>query len=93
MINRIANFADPRSWQCWRATRRLGGINFDAYCQSLGYSGANYTSARYAYGWSCTGAPQSGVDAQRACATLYHTTAAISRFQDYYDKSSWECWR
>jgi hypothetical protein len=88
-VSRVADFNDPNSWQCWRITRRLGALNFDAYCQSTTHSGASYVDGHDAYGWFCAGA---GIDTQRACSSQYQVPVAVSRFRNFYDKNSWECW-
>jgi serine/threonine kinase PknH len=89
--NRIRDFNDPNSWECWRATTRLGPLDFNAYCAALGYSGAEYTGDGNVYGWFCAG-DRKGLDAQDACLRLYGSDPPVSRFQNFYDKDSWECW-
>jgi hypothetical protein len=91
VTNRVADFNDPGSWQCWRANRRLGAVDFAAYCEKKGHPGASYVDGAYAYGWYCTGAG-GGIDTQDACRRLYGTRTPVSRFSDFYDKNSWECW-
>ncbi|MFL6118615.1 serine/threonine-protein kinase [Actinophytocola sp.] len=89
--NRIRNFNDPNSWECWRATAKLGPLDFNAYCVLLGHAGARYDGDGTAYGWHCIG-DTAGLDAQDACRQLYGSDPPISRFQNFYDKDSWECW-
>jgi hypothetical protein len=91
VTNRVADFNNPRSWQCWRASHRLGPINFTRYCIDSGHSGSRYVDGGNAYGWYCTG-DSAGIDTQDACRRLYDSTPPISRFQNFYDKNSWECW-
>lgn len=91
VTNRVADFNNPRSWQCWRASRRLGAINFTRYCTDIGFSGARYVGGGNAYGWLCTG-DSGGIDTQDACRRLYGSTPPISRFRNFYDRTSWECW-
>jgi hypothetical protein len=91
ITNRVADFTDPDSWQCWRANRRLGSIDFAAYCRQTGHPGVSYLNGRYAYGWYCTGTA-AGIDAQDACRRLFGTPSPVSRFQNFYDRNSWECW-
>jgi hypothetical protein len=90
LTNRIANFNDPTSWQCWQTNGKLGPLNFTTYCQQTGHPGA-ITTGTTAYSWYCTGDPN-GIDAQAACRQLYHVPVAVSRFQNYYDPNTWECW-
>jgi hypothetical protein len=92
VTNRVADFNNPSTWQCWRVTRKLGPLDFAAYCRSTGHSGAYNIANRYAYGWYCTDDPR-GIDATDACRRLYGVAKPVSRFQNFYDKSSWECWR
>ncbi|MFG3208030.1 serine/threonine-protein kinase [Streptomyces sp. NPDC048192] len=91
VTNRVTDFNDPHTWQCWHATRELGPLDFNAYCTATGHPGATYTSGRYAYGWYCTGS-STAIDTQAACQTIYHSTPPVSRFQNFYDKDSWQCW-
>jgi hypothetical protein len=91
ITNRVSDFNDPNSWQCWRASRELGPVNFTAYCQAIGYPSAYYVSGQNAYGWFCTNDPNS-LDLQDACQRLYGSTPPISRFQNFYDQNSWQCW-
>jgi hypothetical protein len=90
VANRVTNFNDPHSWQCWRANGKLGALNFTAYCTATGFTGATNTGTD-AYGWYCAGTGN-GIDTQAACALLYGSQPPISRFQNFYDKNSWECW-
>nr|WP_079063201.1 serine/threonine-protein kinase [Peterkaempfera griseoplana] len=91
VTNRVSDFNTPDTWQCWRATRELGPLDFDAYCRATGHSGAFYIPGRSAYGWYCRGSSD-GIDTQAACQTLYGSTPPISRFEDFYDQNSWQCW-
>lgn len=91
ITNRVADFNNPDSWQCWRANRRLGSIDFAEYCRQTRNSGVYYVDGRYAYGWFCTDAA-GGIDAQDACRRLYDTPTPVSRFTNFYDKNPWECW-
>ncbi|MEU5599242.1 serine/threonine-protein kinase [Streptomyces sp. NPDC020298] len=91
VTNRVADFNNPHTWQCWHATRELGPLDFNAYCTATGHPGATYTSGRYAYGWYCT-STSTGIDTQAACQALYHSSPPVSRFQNFYDKNSWQCW-
>lgn len=93
ITNRVANFNDPKSWQCWGTTSgKLGGVDWNAYCRKLGYAGAADAGRNNAYTWYCPG-DSNGLDAQDACLRQYGSSPAISRFQNFYDKNSWECWK
>lgn len=65
VTNRVTDFNNPHTWQCWHATRELGPLDFNAYCTATGHPGATYTSGRYAYGWYCTGS-SNAIDTQAA---------------------------
>ncbi|MCF2528398.1 hypothetical protein [Yinghuangia soli] len=88
MTNRLENFFDAYTWECWRSTRILGPIDFPAYCRAMGYVGAD-RNGDHAYAWSCTGGV--GINTQHACALLYETTPVVSRFQNFFDANSWSC--
>jgi hypothetical protein len=92
LTNRVANFNDPNSWQCWHTSiGQLGGLDFNRYCQILGHPSAYNTGSGNAYSWYCTGS-RNGIDTQDACRRLYNTNPAVSRFQNFYNPSSWQCW-
>jgi hypothetical protein len=90
LTNRVADFNDPTSWQCWQTNGELGPLDFAAYCRQAGRPGAAATGTT-AYAWSCAGDP-GGIDTQAACRQLYHVPVAVSRFQNYYDRTTWQCW-
>jgi hypothetical protein len=91
ITNRIADFYDPDSWQCWSTNGELGSLDWNTYCQDKGLGDAYDAGKNDAYTWYCTGAT-AGLDAQDACRVLYGTSTPISRFQDFSDKNSWQCW-
>jgi serine/threonine protein kinase/transcriptional regulator with XRE-family HTH domain len=90
VTNRVQDFYDPHSWQCWRITSQLGPPDWNGYCQATGHGAASLTSNN-AYGWHC--ADGSGIDANAACEWTNGTSVMISRFQSFYDPRSWQCWR
>lgn len=95
VANRIGNFSDPNSWQCWRSMNgELGTLNWNTYCQDLGYPGAQDRGLNDAYTWTCQNSGNVNLDAQAACNTLYPAFAplTVNRFQNFYDKNSWQCW-
>lgn len=91
VTNRIADFNDPNSWQCWAAARDLGPIAWDTYCQDKGWGHVADAGKNNVYTWYCTGT-SNGLDSQDACLTLYGSNPPISRFQNFYDKNTWQCW-
>jgi hypothetical protein len=91
VTNRVAKFYNPDSWQCWRASRRLGSLDFNAYCVDTGHSGAVVADGANADGWNCAD-ESAAIDTQAACRRLYGGRPTISRFTSFYNKNSWECW-
>ena len=91
IANRVANFNDPHSWQCWASTGELGTLDWNAYCQDKGWGDAVDSGTNNAYTWTCSG-NSNALDSQDACLTLYRSNPSISRFQNFYDKNSWQCW-
>lgn len=91
VIDRMASFGDPHSWQCWAVNGELGPIDRDAYCRYLGHPGSRDTGRNDASTWACEGSSDS-LDARDACRVLYHTDSAIDRDAGFYDKNSWQCW-
>jgi hypothetical protein len=70
----------------------LGAPDWNGYCAQTGHRAVQLTGDD-AYGWHC--ADGSGIDGNAACAWTYgySTAQAIGRIQDFYDSSSWQCWR
>lgn len=91
IINRVADFSDPNSWQCWSSNGELGPLDWNTYCQVKGLGQARDNGTNTVYTWTCTGSEEP-LDSQDACLTLYGTSPPISRFQNYYDPNSWQCW-
>jgi hypothetical protein len=91
ITNRVADFKNPRSWQCWASNGELGPLDWDAYCRDRGLGRAQDNGTNDAYTWTCTGST-GALDSQDACLVLYGSSPPISRFQDFYDKNSWQCW-
>jgi hypothetical protein len=91
VANRIANFNDPYSWQCWASSGELGPLDWNTYCQDKGWGSAVDNGTNNAYTWTCSGS-SGALDSQDACLTLYDRNPPISRFQNFGDKNSWQCW-
>ena len=70
----------------------LGAPDWKGYCATAGHGTAQLTSDD-AYGWHCTDG--AGIDGNAACAWTYgySDNQAIGRIQDFYDQTSWQCWR
>lgn len=91
ITDRIADFGNPSSWECWASNGELGPLNWNTYCRDLGHGQARSNGLNNVYMWTCSGF--SGVlDAQDACQMLYGSSPPISRYQNYYDPNSWQCW-
>lgn len=88
-VDVVTDFYDPDSWQCWQVGGELGRLDFGAYCRRTGHAGAVLVREN-AYGWYCTD-DTAGIDADQACDLLYGGTD-VARFQNFYDKDSWQCW-
>lgn len=91
ITNRIADFSDPNSWQCWASNGELGPLNWNAYCQDEGLGQARDNGKNNVYTWTCTDSDNL-LDSQNACLVLYRSSPPISRFQNYGDPNSWQCW-
>jgi hypothetical protein len=97
-IDRLQDFhsSSPRTWQCWRTSRgKLGGVNLDGYCRSIGYLGTTLVS-KNAYGWRCVPSSEGdqlvGINMRSACQWQYNAPKAIDRMGNYHDPYSWKCW-
>jgi hypothetical protein len=90
VTNRVTDFYNPSTWQCWRITRQVSPPDWNGYCQATGHGAVSLTS-NDAYGWHC--ADGSGIDIDAACEWTNGTTPEVGRFQDFYDPRSWQCWR
>jgi hypothetical protein len=94
VVDRIGNFNDVYSWQCWSTVngRPSGGLDLNGYCQSIGYQTAKAIGST-AYDWRCVnfGGALGPIDTTRACRHTYGGLA-IDRFRNFYDRNSWECY-
>jgi len=93
-VDRIANFYDANSWQCWN-TRNFavpaGGLDLNSFCSWLN-GGVPKTVGTTAYDWRCVaGGASAGINTTRACQNQYGGLA-IDRFRNFYDRNSWECY-
>jgi hypothetical protein len=98
--NRLVNaldvtydFYSTTSWQCYRITSQLGGINLQAFCQATGYVSVT-TVGSTAYDWRCVdqNGATSVLSMPLACSWQYNNTNVIARFADFYSVTSWACW-
>jgi hypothetical protein len=92
-VDRIANFYDITSWQCWQVKdlKPAGGLNLTAYCQLKDYDSAKSIGTTV-YDWRCVkGGTYYGIDIPDACRARYDASA-VDRFRNFYDLNSWECY-
>jgi hypothetical protein len=98
IVDRLANFYDPSSLQCYSHVTRLGDIAtipiLQAFCQSAGAAGGIGLDGTNAYSWKCK--PRSGVpigfSVADACQWYYHNPNAFDRLVAFSAPSGWECW-
>lgn len=70
----------------------VGGVNFNSYCQLIGYTSATLT-ANNAFGWQCTSPSGSlGINVTKACQWLYVRGNLVSNYTNYNDPNSWGCY-
>jgi hypothetical protein len=93
-IDRIGNFYDINSVQCWHVVNLapVGGLDLDRYCRD-NHSVRATAVGSTAYDWRCVDSHGvlTGIYTPRACQDLYGGTA-IDRFRNFYDRNSWECY-
>jgi hypothetical protein len=93
-VDRISNFYDIYSWQCWSVQNSVasGGLDLNRYCTTRGYRTYQAVGST-AYDWRCVRADGTlaGIDTTVACHDLYGNQS-IDRFRNFYDRNSWECW-
>jgi hypothetical protein len=91
-IARVANFYDPNSWQCWTSASLLGGMDLNGYCRFKNYDTARPIGTT-AYDWRCVTSSGAlvGIDTPSVCKWQY-SGWPIDRFDNFYDRNSWQCW-
>lgn len=92
--DRVQNYSDPYSWQCFTNAKKLGGVpDLDGYCRSIGDQSASL-DGNTAYDWRCvTSDGQHNVFSfTDACRWQYKNQQAEDRMVDYSNPDSWECW-
>ncbi|MBO0789773.1 MAG: TIR domain-containing protein [Ktedonobacteraceae bacterium] len=95
VIDRLANYYDPSSWQCYAHEEKLGSIisQLDSFCKSKNYEGVTDNTNGTAYMWNClrNGAPVS-LSVADACQWYYQRSDAFDRLVDFNQPGGWECW-
>ncbi len=99
VIDRMANYFDPTSLQCYKNLEHLGPIgqdDFDQYCKIQSYMGL-FDNAKYretAYDWLCQPNDKlpTGLSVTGACNMKYSNNA-IDRLANFNSINGWECWK
>jgi len=87
VIDRVGDYNNPGSWQCWSLDRgELGGVDLRRYCESMGQQVSLDGST--AYDWHCS---RQAIDMHRACQSQYGD-GAIDSMRDYNNVYSWRCY-
>lgn len=105
IVDRLTNYFDPSSLQCYKNLKRRGPLgnneaDFDAQCKKdLNNEGLyhNPQERHTAYDWSCQPKDHSllplGLSVANACDTKYGVSNAIDRLVNYNSPAGWECWQ
>jgi hypothetical protein len=96
VTDRIANFYNAYSVQCWQINANKGQPDFLGYCKSKGQDDV-VQEGNTVDDWRCVKLRQPkqpasiDIDVHEAC---HWTVAAptINRFENFYDPWSWQCW-
>ncbi len=102
VTDRMANYYDPTSLQCYKNLKSLGSIGqtgFTNYCASRPqYTGLfdDPQDRTTAYDWLCQPKDASqlptGLSVADACALQYNIPNAIDRLANFNSIDGWECW-
>jgi hypothetical protein len=105
IVDRLTNYFDPSSLQCYKNLKRLGPLgdneaDFDKQCKKdPGNEGLyhNPQERHTAYDWSCQPKDHSllplGLSVANACDIKYGVSNAIDRLVNYNSPAGWECWQ
>ncbi|GHO99316.1 hypothetical protein KSF_093640 [Reticulibacter mediterranei] len=105
IVDRLTNYFDPSSLQCYKNLKRLGPLgnnaaDFDAQCKKDSINEGLYDNPlerHTAYDWSCQPKDHNllpiGLSVANACDTRYRVTNAIDRLVNYNSPAGWECWQ
>jgi parallel beta-helix repeat protein len=104
IIDRLTNYFDSSSLQCYKNLKLLGAIgkdaaDFDAQCKKDPSNEGLYLNPKErstAYDWSCQPKNHTllpvGLSVANACDTKYKVTNAIDRLINYNSPDGWQCW-
>jgi hypothetical protein len=105
IVDRLTNYFDPSSLQCYKDLKRLGSLgdneaDFAAQCKKDPGSEGLYNNPQErhtAYDWSCQPKNHNllplGLSIANACDTRYGVSNAIDRLVNYNSPAGWECWQ
>jgi predicted outer membrane repeat protein len=96
IIDRLADYNDPSSWQCYVHEKKLGGITdyLDSFCKYQRFEGVTNNTSGTAYDWKCLdwhNVPTS-LSITDACQWHYNRKDAFDRLTDFNRPNGWECW-
>lgn len=104
IIDRLADYYDPSSWQCYQKVQPItliNGItnesNVDSFCknheQMKGIQQNN--DGKTAYNWDCLDASGQvvGFSVTDLCRFVTHYKDAFDRLSNFNRADGWECWR
>ena len=104
IIDRMADYYDPTSLQCYKNLKLLGPIGetgFKSYCinQPQSQYAGLFDNSQYrdtAYDWLCqpkdTSKLPTGLSVTGACNMQYNVKDTIYRLANFNSVDGWECW-
>jgi hypothetical protein len=92
VLSRFTDYYSTTSWQCFGYSQIYGAIDFNGYCNSLGYDGSMVTEDD-AYGMACNAGDEvpAGISVRAACLWQYSDPTVLERVVDFYQPDGWEC--
>ncbi|MET8151218.1 hypothetical protein ACIBSW_21050 [Actinoplanes sp. NPDC049668] len=94
-VDRIGDFRDPASVECWLVSPAAVAPDFGNYCTSTGHSSAELVGTTV-YDWRCVRHSRGGptyfsIDVAAVCRKTTGVAATVERFVNYYDARTWQC--
>jgi transcriptional regulator with XRE-family HTH domain len=96
IIDRLADYYDPSSVQCYRGEITLGSIateeTLNLYCQYIKHV-AIIKNGETAYDWKCKSSSGilEGFSVTDVCQWFYHRSDAFDRLVDFSHLNGWQC--
>jgi hypothetical protein len=102
-IDRIVNYNDPSTFECYKDLKYLGPIgqnaaDFNAACKSVSQNTGlydNQSERATAYNWACQPKDHHllprGLSVTTACQLKYKNKKAFDRLVDYNKPAGWQC--